>query len=155
MPKNKSKNPVEIIRNDIFFLIWVFFITIIFAIWYFQPRLIIEMIAVSAIFLIFFILEPLIKMSHGSKFAQIISKGEYVEPWKRFPIFFFALLVVFTIKHYLENYLYHSFEHDADIDLVLVIFWLIALFSIYYLIFTKQHEEEEQRRKKSTQKRKT
>jgi UDP-N-acetylmuramyl pentapeptide phosphotransferase/UDP-N-acetylglucosamine-1-phosphate transferase len=113
MPRKKNAQPIDFIRNDIFLIIWIFFIALILLIWYYdsildtkhEHHLITEMIAVSAIFLIFFLLEPVIRMSHSSKVSQIISKGEYVEPWKRFPIFFFALLIVFGIKHYLEAYL--------------------------------------------------
>jgi protein-S-isoprenylcysteine O-methyltransferase Ste14 len=87
-------------------------------------------------------------MSHGSKITKVISGGKYVEPWKRFPIFFGAIIIVFTIKHYLELYFKTSFD-EHQINVVFVIFWLIALFAIYYLIFTKQHEEEERKLRKS------
>jgi hypothetical protein len=147
MVKKGSDKALELIRKDVFAIIWAIFIVLIIYFTFFGKEYIKEMIVVSIMFLAFFLLEPLVTMSHGSKIAQFISGGKHVPSWKRFPIFFVAILIVFTIKHLLDIGLEETF-HTESVNIVFVVFWLIALFAIYYLIFSQRAEEHEKESKK-------
>lgn len=147
MPQKPQNKAVDMVRKDVFAVIWIALIAIIILLTLYGKHIMYEMITVSILFLLFLLLEPVMKMSHGSKISQYISGGKYVPPWKRFPIFFVVVLIVFTIKHYLENYLEHAFPEE-HVNVVLVLFWFIALFSIYHLIVTKQHDDEQRSRAK-------
>lgn len=141
MAKKGLDKATDLVRKDIFAIIWIVFIVIIIYLTFFGKEYIKEMIVVSILFLAFFILEPIVRMAHGGKITQMISGGKDVPPWKRFPIFFVAILIVFAIKHLLELGLAETFPTES-VTIILVVFWLIALFLIYYIIFSKKIEEE-------------
>jgi hypothetical protein len=129
------------VQRDVFALIWIAFIVVIVILTFYGKEYIKDMIIVSIIFLAIFILEPLVKMSHSNKLVQFISRGKPVKTWKRFPIFFMAILIVFTLKHFLEIGLEESLPLES-INIILVLFWLLSLFFLYYMIFSKQNEKK-------------
>ncbi len=138
---NTGLNKVmDFIKRDLFAIIWIIFIAIIIYLTFFGKEYIKDMIVVSILFLAFILLEPLVRMAHGSKITHFISGGKPVPSWKRFPIFFVAILIVFSIKHVLEIGLDQGFPTES-VNIILVVFWLITLFSIYYLIFSKRTDE--------------
>ena len=142
MTNKGSKNGVaDLIQKDIFAIIWIAFIVIIILLTFYGKEYIKDMIIVSIIFLAIFLLEPIVKMSHSNKLVQFISRGKPVAPWKRFPVFFLAILVVFSLKHFLEIGLDEALPIES-INIILVLFWLLSLFFIYYLIFSKHHVKE-------------
>ena len=130
----------ELLMRDVFAIIWVILIIVIILLTFYGKEYIKEMIVVSILFLAFFLLHPIVRMAHGSKITKIISGGKEVPPWKRFPIFLLAIFIIFGIKHLLDLGLGQMFP-EHSINIVLVVFWLIALFSIYYLIFSEKTEE--------------
>ena len=139
--KNGLDRTVGFLKRDVFAIIWVIFIVVIILLTLFGKEYIKDMIVVTILFLAFLMLEPLVRLSHGSRITKVISGGKEVPPWKRFPLFFVAILIVFTIKHFLELGLDQTFP-EQSINIVLVVFWLIALFAIYYLIFLPKIEEQ-------------
>jgi len=146
MPKKKQNKIQEMFQNDIFTYIWLVFIVLIIYFTYFGKEFVREMIITSIMFLAFFLLEPLVKMAHGSKVTEFLARGKQIPPWKRFPIFFIAILIVFAIKHFLEKNLDEQTFPEHSVNIVFVVFWLIALFAIYYLIF-QQHSDDFQKHK--------
>jgi len=136
----------SLMQRDIFAIIWIVFIVAIILLTFYGKEYIKDMIIISIIFLAIFLLEPLVKMSHSNKIVQFISRGKPVDPWKRFPIFFLAILVVFTLKHFLELGLDASLPLES-INIILVLFWLLSLFFIYYLIFSDLHDKKPGKRK--------
>ena len=64
MPKKKNNHPIDIVRNDIFFVIWIFTFAILIYLTKYFPEVIYEMIVVSIIFLLIFLFEPIIKKRH-------------------------------------------------------------------------------------------
>ncbi|WP_455393019.1 hypothetical protein [[Eubacterium] cellulosolvens] len=144
MVKKGLDKGVDFLRKDIFAIIWIIFIVVIIYLTFFGKEYVKEMIVVRIMFLAIFLLHPIVRMAHGSKITKFISGGKYVPAWKRFPIFFLAILLIFAIKHFLELGLAHTFTTDS-VNIILVVFWLIALFSIYYLIFSQGAEEKKER----------
>lgn len=121
MAKKGLDKVIDILKRDIFAIIWVIFIIIIIYLTFFGKEYIKDMIIVSILFLAFIMLEPLVRMAHGSTITKLISGGKDVPAWKRFPIFFVAILIIFTIKHLLELGLEHSFPTES-VTIILVIF---------------------------------
>ncbi len=139
MVKKGLDKGLNLLQKDIFAIIWVIFIAIIILLTYYGKEYIKDLIIVSIIFLAFFLLEPIVRMSRGSKIAHMLSGGKYVPPWKRFPIFFVAVVIIFSIKHILEIGLDENLPTES-INIILVIFWLISIFLIYHLIFSDKPE---------------
>lgn len=127
----------DLFRKDVFALIWIIFIAAIIILTYFGKYYVKDMIVVSILFLAFIMLEPLVHMAHGSSVTRLISGGKYVPAWKRFPIFFIAIIIIFAIKEFLEVSLDHAFPAGA-VNIVFVAFWLAFLFLLYLLIFSKK-----------------
>ena len=149
MGKKGLDQAKDILMRDIFAIIWVILIVVIILLTFFGKEYIKDMIVVTILFLAFLMLEPIVRLSHGSKITRMISGGKEVPPWKRFPLFFIAILIVFAIKYILEAGLEEMFPTES-VNIILVIFWLIAMFAIYYLIFTPNVEELEDRVTKSS-----
>lgn len=124
-------------QKEPFTFIWLIFIAAIIALTYFGKHYVKDMIVVSILFLAFLMLEPIVHMAHGSKFTKLISGGRRVPVWKRFPVFFMAILIIFAIKHFLEYGLDRAFPSYA-INIVFVFFWLAFLFLLFILIFSKK-----------------
>jgi len=137
MAKNIIDQIVDLIKKDIFAFIWLIFIAAIILLTYYGKEYVKSMIVVSIMFLAFIMLEPLVHMAHGSKVVRLISGGQHVPAWKRFPIFFVAILIVFAIKELLEVGLDRAFP-AGSVNIVFVAFWLAFLFLIYILIFSKK-----------------
>ena len=146
--KKSSDQVIEFLRKDIFAIIWVIFIVVIIYLTFFGKEYVKDMIVVSILFLAFILLEPMVRMAHGSKITQFISGGKDVPPWKRFPVFFVVILIVFAIKHSLEIGLDLAFTVES-VNIVLVAFWLAFLFLIFYLIFSKKTEVQKKRIRKN------
>jgi hypothetical protein len=138
--RNGLDRTVDFLKRDVFAIIWVIFIVVIILLTFFGKEYIKDMIVVTILFLAIFMLQPLIRLSAGSKITKKISGGKEVPLWKRFPLFFVAILIVFTIKNVIEVGLDQAFP-EHSINIVLVAFWLIALFAIYYLILLPRIEE--------------
>ena len=155
MPGKQQNKIQEMFQNDIFTWIWIVFIGLIIYFTYFGREFVREMIITSIMFLAFFLLEPLVKMAHGSKVTEFLARGKNIPPWKRFPIFFIAILIVFAIKHFLEENLNEATFPEQSVTIVLVVFWLIALFAIYYLIFQQHSDDFHKHGPKSKRVRKT
>jgi hypothetical protein len=98
------------------------------------------MIIVSILFFAFLLIEPMVRLAHGSKITKIISRGKEVPPWKRFPLFFLAILILFALERSLEVVLDETIPTES-INIILVIFWLLSLFLIYYMVFSKSSED--------------
>jgi hypothetical protein len=152
VPKSKGTKQVQqakqaaeqvsaFLMRDVFAVIWVMFIAVIILLTFYGKHYIKDMIVVSILFLAFFILEPIVRMAHGSKIARMISRGKHVPHWKRFPVFFIAILIIFAIKNLLELGLDKGFAVES-VNLVLVGFWLAFMFLVYYLIFSKRKRVE-------------
>ncbi len=124
-------------QKEPFTFIWLIFIAAIIALTYFGKHYVKDMIVVSMMFLAFIMLEPLVHMAHGKSVVKMISGGKYIPVWKRFPLFFVAILIIFAFKHSLEYALDKTFP-TASINLVFVFFWLAFLFLIFLLIFSKK-----------------
>jgi len=137
MAKNAWNQIKSLFKKDTFAFIWLIFIAAIILLTFFGQHYIKDMIVVSLIFLAFIMLEPLVHMAHGSKITRMISGGRHVPAWKRFPIFFIAIIIVFAIKELLEVGLDHAFPAHS-VNIVFVAFWLAFLFLIYLLIFSKK-----------------
>jgi len=127
----------DLIKKDTFAFIWLIFIASIILLTFYGKEYVKSMIVVSIMFLAFIMLEPLVHMAHGSKVVRMISGGKHVPTWKRFPVFFVAILIVFAIKEFLEEGLDRAFP-AGSINIVFVAFWLAFLFLIYLLIFSKK-----------------
>lgn len=138
--RNGLDRTVDFLKRDVFAIIWVVFIVVIILLTFFGKEYIKDMIVVTILFLVIFMLQPLVRLSAGSKITKKISGGKEVPLWKRFPLFFVAILIVFTIKHVIELGLDQAFPKHS-INIVLVSFWLVALFAIYYLILSPRIDE--------------
>ena len=136
----KGRNVLDqlgnLVRKDTYAVIWLVFIAAIIILTYFGKHYIKDMIVTSIMFLAIVLLEPLVHQAHSNKLTRLISGGKHVPAWKRFPIFFVAILIVFAIKHFLEAGLDRAFGTSA-INPVFVFFWLSFLFLIYFLLFSK------------------
>ena len=142
--KQAAEQVSALLMRDVFAIIWVVFIVLIILLTFYGKHYIKDMIVVSILFLAFFVLEPFIRMAHGSKIARMISRGKEVPHWKRFPVFFVAILIIFAIKNLLELGLDEGFATES-VNIVLVAFWLAFMFLVYYLIFSKQHRSDEEK----------
>ena len=138
--RNGLDRTVDFFKRDVFAIIWIVFIVVIVLLTFFGKEYIKDMIVVTILFLAILMLKPLVNLSAGSKITKKISGGKEVPLWKRFPLFFVAILIVFTIKNVIEVGLDQAFPENS-INIVLVSFWLIALFAIYYLILSPRIEE--------------
>jgi hypothetical protein len=90
----------------------------------------------------------MVRLAHGSKITKIISRGKEVPPWKRFPLFFLAILILFALERSLEVVLDETIPTES-INIILVIFWLLSLFLIYYLVFSQNPEDKNKSNVKS------
>jgi len=138
MAKRNALNQVsELLKKDTYAVIWIIFIAAIGLLTYFGKAHVKDMIVTSIMFLAFLMLEPLVRQSHSTKLTRLISGGKHVPVWKRFPIFFVAIIIIFAIKHILEVGLDHAFPAGA-VNIVFVAFWLAFLFLLFLLIFSKK-----------------
>jgi len=74
--KKGSDQVIEFLRKDIFAIIWVIFIVVIMYLTFFGKKYVKDMIEVSILFLAFILLEPIVRMAHGSKITQFISGSQ-------------------------------------------------------------------------------
>jgi hypothetical protein len=140
----KGTNRVfEFLQRDIFAIIWIVFIITIFYFSFYGKEFIKDMIIVSILFFAFLLIEPMVRLAHGSKITKMIARGKDVPPWKRFPMFFLAILILFALERGLEFGLDETIPTES-INIILVIFWLLSLFLIYYLVFSKHEDSPEE-----------
>jgi hypothetical protein len=143
MPEKYSRSPdraEEFLQRDIFAVIWVVFFIIIIYLTFYAKEYIKSMIIVSVLFLAFILIEPMVRLTHGSKITTMISRGREVPTWKRFPMFLLAILILFALERGLEFVIKETLTIDA-INIVLVVFWLLSLFLIYYFLFAHRADE--------------
>jgi len=138
MAKNNVLNQLgDLLKKDTYTVIWIILIAAIILLTYYGKAYVKDMIVTSIMFLAIVLLEPMVQQAHSTKFTRLLSGGKNVPVWKRFPIFFVAIIIVFAIKHFLEDGLDHAFPAGA-VNIVFVAFWLAFLFLIFILIFSKK-----------------
>jgi hypothetical protein len=140
MAQRSNNKAVGFLERDVFAIIWIVFLVLIIYLTMYRKEYIKDMITVSILFLVFLLIEPLVRLAHGSKITKKISRGREVPYWKRFPLFLAALLFLFVIERGLEAGIEESFPTES-VNFILVLFWLISLFLFYYLIYSKHAEE--------------
>jgi hypothetical protein len=127
----------EKLKRDTLGLIWIVFIAslVVMTLW-FKPY-IKDLIIISILFLVFCLLEPFLLHSGSKEFANILPGGRAAPRWKKFPIFFGSIILLYFVYALLEEAMGRALP-TGGINLVFVAIWIILLFIIYnYQIIRK------------------
>jgi hypothetical protein len=145
MPKNnKIIGPKEIItkkvfklKSDTFAYIWLAFIAVLVLMTYFFKPYVKGMIVISILFVIFWFLEPFLLGTPGSKVSTYLSNGQRVPGWKRFPLFFLVIILLYLIYTGVQYGLELAFPEES-VNIVFVALWVGFLFLLWHYKFSKE-----------------
>ncbi len=136
-PKKIATKKVEKLRKDTLAIIWVVFIVTLTIMTLYFKSYVKDMIVISLVFLIAWYLDDYIYCGHGKSITTFLCRGRRVPSWKRFPIFFLEIVVLYGGYVFLENVLDYAFPAQA-INFVLVILWIGFLFLLWIYKFSKE-----------------
>ena len=136
-PKEIIKKKVYTFSRDVFTFIWLAFIAIIILMtFYFKPY-VKGMIVISILFVIFWFLEPFLLGTPGSKVSSYLSNGRKVPGWKRFPLFFLVIVLLYIIYTGIQYALQLAFPEES-VNIVFVALWVGFLFLLWHYKFSKE-----------------
>jgi|GEM_PF-3359654 len=145
MPKNKiTIRPKEIIQkkvytlsHDVFVYIWLVFATVLMLMTFFFKPYVKGAIIISLLFVIFWFLEPFLLGTPGSKVSAYLSNGKRVPGWKRFPLFFLVIILLYVIYTGIQYVLDLAFPAES-VNVVFVALWVGFLFLLWHYKFSKE-----------------
>ena len=138
--KTAARKKAEEMEKDTFSYIWFIFIVSLTVMALGFKGYTKEMINVSILFMIFWYLQPLMFGMTGRTVTTILSKGQDVPIWKRFPLFFLVIVVLYLINRGIQIALDMAFP-DEHVNIVFVIIWIGFLYFIWVYVFSKFNKE--------------
>jgi hypothetical protein len=138
--KAAARRKAEEMEKDTFSYIWFIFIVAIVVMTVGFKGYMKEMINVSILFIIFWYLQPLTFGMTGRTVTTVLSKGQDVPIWKRFPLFFLVIVILYLINRGIQLALDMAFP-DEHVNVVFVIVWLGFLYFVWVYVFSKFHKE--------------
>jgi len=137
--KALAKKRAAELKQDTFVYIWVLFIVAFVVMTVYLKSYVKEMINISVLFMIFFYLEPLMFGVTGKTVTTVLSKGQNVPNWKRFPLFFLVIVLVYFMYSGIQEMLDIAFPEE-HVNIVFVLMWLGLLFLLWVYKFSKYRE---------------
>ena len=134
--KAAAKRKAEEMEKDVFSYIWLLLIVTVIILTVGFKGYMKEMINVSILFIIFWYLQPLTFGMTGRTVTTVLSKGQDVPIWKRFPLFFLVIVVLYLINTGIQAALNMAFP-DEHVNIVFVIVWLCFLYFVWVYVFSK------------------
>ena len=138
-PKAIADGQVRKLKKDTFAQIWVLFAAVLVAMTLFFKASVKSLIIVSILFMLFWYVEPVIFGATGKTVTTYLSKGQKVPRWKRFPLFFLAIVALDLIYTGIQELFDIAFP-ETSVNLVFVLTWLGFLFLMWVYIFSKESE---------------
>jgi len=128
---------VERLKKDVYAIIWIALIAALILMSVFGKVYIRDMMVISILFVIFWYLEPWLYGMHGKSVTTLLSRGQRVPTWKRFPIFFLEILLLYAIYSGLQSALESAFP-AGSVNIVIVAMWVGFLFLLWVYRFSKE-----------------
>ncbi len=135
-PKKIAAKNVEKLKRDTFAVVWIALIVALLLMTVFFKTYIKDMIVISILFLLFWYIEPLVLGVTGRTVTTFLSRGRRVPAWKRFPLFFLAIMVVYFAYVAIQATLDRAFP-ATSVNIVLVFLWVGFLFLLWVYKFSK------------------
>ncbi|MEM5814371.1 MAG: hypothetical protein QXD77_00980 [Candidatus Aenigmatarchaeota archaeon] len=136
-PKKIIKKKARELEHDVFAYIWAIFIAVFIILTIYFKTYVKEMIVISALFLIFWFIEPLMFGVTGKTVTTILSKGKEVAEWKRFPLFFLVIIFLYVLYNGIGMVISMAFPEES-INVVFVVMWLGFLYLLWVYKFSKE-----------------
>ncbi|MEM0372751.1 MAG: hypothetical protein QXO69_02870 [archaeon] len=136
-PKKIAKEKVEELKQDTYAFIWLLFIVVLVAMSVYFKAYIKEMINVSILFLIFWYVEPMMFGATGTTVTTLLGRGKKVPAWKRFPLFFIVIILVYVLYNGIQFALNTAFPEES-VNIVFIAMWLVMLFLLWVYKFSKE-----------------
>ncbi|MEM5804863.1 MAG: hypothetical protein QXU82_03425 [Candidatus Aenigmatarchaeota archaeon] len=136
-PKEIAQKKARELKQDTYAYIWIIFIIALALMTLYFKMYIKEMINVSALFILFWYLEPLMFGVTGTTATTILGKGKFIPAWKRFPLFFLVIIFVYVLYNGVKMVLDIAFPEE-HVNFVFVIMWLGLLYLLWIYKFSKE-----------------
>lgn len=136
-PKKIATKHVEKLKKDTFAIIWIIFAAVLVAMTVLFKQYVKGMIVISLLFLIFWYLEPLMFGATGKTVTAYLSRGQKVPRWKRFPLFFLVIILVYVLYSAIQMALDAAFPQES-VNIVFVVLWLGFLFLLWHYKFSRE-----------------
>ncbi|MEM2874066.1 MAG: hypothetical protein QW063_01255 [Candidatus Nanoarchaeia archaeon] len=142
MPKAKAVTPKEIavkevkkLKRDVFIFIWIIFIAVLIVMTKYFKQYVKGMIVISLLFVIFWYFEPFLFGATGKTVTTYLSRGQKVPKWKRFPLFFLVIILLYIIYSGIQIVLNWAFPAES-VNIVFVALWIGFLFLLWNYKFS-------------------
>ena len=136
-PTKFAEKHVARLKKDVFAIMWIIFIATLIIMTLYFKQYVKDMIVISLVFLIAWYMDDYVYCNHRTSITTFLSRGQRVPSWKRFPLFFLEIVVLYGVYIFLENALNYAFPAQA-INFVLVLLWVGFLFLIWIYKFSKE-----------------
>lgn len=137
--KEIARKKAREIKQDVFALIWILFAAVLLAMSVYFKDFIKEMMVISVLFLVFWYLEDIMFGMTGTTVTTVISRGKKIEAWKRFPLFFLAVVLIDVVWNVMWYLLDLAFPGE-QVNIVFIGMWLGLLFLLWVYKFSKEKE---------------
>ena len=129
-PKKYATQKVESLKKDVYAIMWIALIIALIAMTFFAKAYIRDMLVISILFLIFWFLEPFLFGATGKTVTAFLSRGRKVPRWKRFPLFFLVIVMLYVLYSGIQAVMTYAFP-AGSVNVVIVALWLGFLFLIW------------------------
>jgi len=136
-PKKIVEKEVHKLEKDTYAIIWIVFIAAILIMAFFFKQYLQDLVIVSVLFILFWYLEPVFFGATGKTVTTMLAKGRRVPKWKRFPLFFLAIILLEVVYIILDVGMEMAFPANS-INIVFVIMWLGFLFLLWVFKLSKE-----------------
>jgi hypothetical protein len=136
-PRKFAVQKVERLKKDMYAIIWIAMIAALVGMTFFAKLYVRDMMVISILFVLFWYLEPFLYGMHGKSITALLSRGHSVPRWKRFPIFFLEIILLYAIYSGLQSALESAFP-AGSVNIVIVGLWLGFLFLLWVYKFSKE-----------------
>ena len=130
-PKEIAAKKIEDFKKDTFAIMWVILIATIMVMTFLYKTHVRDMIVISFLFVIFWYFESLMISATGTTISTFLAHGKKVPKWKRFPLFFIVIMLLYVIYAVLQRAMEIAFP-SGSVNIVIVVLWL----GFMYLIWT-------------------
>jgi hypothetical protein len=137
--KAAAKKRAAELKQDTFVYIWSLFVIAFVVMTIYFKSYVKEMINISVLFMIFFYLEPLMFGVTGTTVTTLLSRGRKVANWKRFPLFFLIIIMVYVMYTGVQAILDMAFPEE-HVNIIFVLMWLGMLFLLWIYKFSMESE---------------
>ena len=127
---------IRAIQKDIFAIIWIIFAAALALMTLFFKVYLRDMIVISIMFILFWFLEPVMYGMHGRSITSLLSRGQTVPKWKRFPLFFLEIILLYIIYAALQTVIESTLPASA-VNFILVLLWVGFLFLLWQYYFSE------------------